>query len=588
MKNPTYATFIQQIDTFISNRSLDELKKIILGIADKQNIESRNNFLLYMKESLKTTIKSQNEEPDQKNEAKNLIQNIQLYKKRMLAGEFFDEDEHYSAMEREDHYYWNRNDYYDDEDEIDYSKKDYVLEAIALLDKTKQLFRHGDIKTSLTAYDILFDIFDNADYYDGEEYFVYGFSYKQVIDKEALKEHEAIYLRCKYLASEKNNNYQEIYHELSTNKDLLLTDLIESDRKPLPDLENFTNGFIQYLSKDVRNDCHLIDALFVHGGIDEIKDFAYSNGEKHPPVFLYYYQYAKENEFSQSDRLKLIQDGINIIPEKYKNRSNLGLDLVEIAKKTNDKGNLLIGYSTAFYSHPCLSNLAFFTQFILSENLTEEINKLKAYSSEQKIKSDESSYFNFFDSIQQRNIYSLETAMIDMNTLLMCRFILGGIEPLLHMIDPKQYLGFKDTRKNVAIVSALALKTVAQDSDVMIVNRLIDFYCLDCDSEEYRILKKMISDRSKEFPLTQNLGKTILKKIESLAINRVSHILGNKLRGGYESACLLLVACAEVKQIVTNDGNDLIKKIDTEFKRFSAFRRPLKDLTDASSHLVAV
>ena len=81
---------------------------------------------------------------------------------------------------------------------------------------------------------------------------------------------------------------------------------------------------------------------------------------------------------------------------------------------------------------------------------------------------------------------------------------------------------------------------------------------------------------------------TELIRCEKLAIERVRHILQNKLRGGYESSCLLLTACAEAKQISDRSGNILIANIDKEFKRYTAFRRELKTLTKESRVLAAV
>ncbi len=46
--------------------------------------------------------------------------------------------------------------------------------------------------------------------------------------------------------------------------------------------------------------------------------------------------------------------------------------------------------------------------------------------------------------------------------------------------------------------------------------------------------------------------------------------------------------CMETKQIVAGDGNRLIQQVDTEFKRFSAFRKPLKALTLRSHALAGI
>ena len=65
---------------------------------------------------------------------------------------------------------------------------------------------------------------------------------------------------------------------------------MEIDREPLPRQEELIDGFVNCLQADAKNDKYLVDALFLKGGIEPIRKFAYSEGEKHPPVFLAFYQ----------------------------------------------------------------------------------------------------------------------------------------------------------------------------------------------------------------------------------------------------------------------------------------------------------
>ena len=116
----------------------------------------------------------------------------------------------------------------------------------------------------------------------------------------------------------------------------------------------------------------------------------------------------------------------------------------------------------------------------------------------------------------------------------------------------------------------------------------MDHYCCDELSDGRATLKDLISKKAKSLPDPKTYLLKTLNTIEALATKRVVHVLGNKLRGGYESACLLLVACAEAKEIFGDHGNKLVQNIDAQFKRFSAFRRPLKDLTAKSKYLLSI
>ena len=586
MKNPTFAKFMDEIESIILNLSKDELKSVIMNFAETQSSSARNDFLRLLKQGLPPDSLTGDLETEIENSPDEFLEQIKTFNQRILDGEFYDEEESSRAYDREEGRYWRRDydDYYGDE--TDFTNEEYVLEAVDFLDQAKMFYRKNEVETAQKAYEMLFNIFENREYYDGAEYFIYGFSFQDVIDAEFMKEHKTIYLRCIYLSFIEQNDFDAIYSAIVDKRQILLSDIIEIDRNPLPMINQFTDGFINYLKPNAQNDEFLIDALFLKGGMEEIKNFAYNDGKDHPPVFLYYYQYIKEENFDQSDILQLVLDGIKIIPKEYQSRAILSCDLIEIAKQANDKELLTLGYSTAFYSQPTLKNLAYFLDFIISEKNDNEIDKLLKYLATKKITILDSSSFSYYNS--GSDIYSLDSFEIERGTVIVGRYILEGIEPLVGLINPNSYLGFSGRLKYIAMITALALKSISQSINASAINALLGHYLFDPSSEEYATLKKLVSDKAASLPSPQKYLLKTLEKIEKLAVNRVSYILNNKRRGGYDSACLLLVACAEAKQLLTKDGNELIHQIDTEYKRFTAFRRPLKSLTAKSELLAAV
>lgn len=200
MKNPTYAQFMNEVESIIYNLSKDELKSKIMDLAESQGISDRNIFLKIIKKGSSGDICPIIEEPGPQISSEELVERIKNFEQRILDGEFFDEEENWRALDREEHAHWNR--YNDYDNEIDFSNEPYVLEAIKLLEETKGFFRKNDIETTFEAYGMLFDIFEHPDNYD-EECFVYGFSFKGVINGEIYNEHKTIYLRCLYLKKEK-------------------------------------------------------------------------------------------------------------------------------------------------------------------------------------------------------------------------------------------------------------------------------------------------------------------------------------------------------------------------------------------------
>ncbi|RPI00339.1 MAG: hypothetical protein EHM72_09490 [Calditrichaeota bacterium] len=582
MKNPTYAKFINEVANHISTLSKDDLIEIILTFAESQNSNDRNAFLLLLKNKSKINSKSDGQTSSINMSSEQLIEAIQEFEKRIQNGEFYDEEKSCQAFEREERSYWQ--DY--DDDDIDFSEEEYVTEAIDFLETAKLFFRSQDIETATAAYEMMFDIFENSEYYD-DEYFTYGFTFEDTLDADFLKEHKTINLRCQYLRVADTLDFQYVYNRLINEQDLFLSDIIEISRDPLPSLDQFIDGLIEFIGNNPKYDYHLVDVLFIRGGIDEIRKFAYNNGNRHPSVFLYYYESIKEKS-GQPDVLKTIFDGIEIIPEEYQIRSYLGLDLIKIAKETNDRNYLTIGYNTAFYSNPTLKNLTYFINHIISKNYISEIEKMRNYLKNKDITNRDSFAYSIENTQNDRNIFSTATAKIDIKALIVGKFLLDGIENLIENINPKYYLGFSGEHKYIAIITALTLQAISKGFALVVVEKLLDHYCLDTQSDEYILLKEMITNRSQEINMSQKNLENTLKRIESLSVNRVAHILGNKLRGGYDSACLLLVACAEVEQYINHSGNTLIQRIDGEFKKFSAFRRPLKTLTASSKILHAV
>ncbi len=588
MKNPTYTQFLNEVNNFIAKLSKDQLKEVITGLAENSPASNRNNFLHIFESTISPKKHSQDTDIELSLTHDEFMEQIQDYYDRMKEGEFYDVEKDYDAYHRSERWYWDTDGYYDNEPE-DYSSENYVIEVLEMLETAKCFFRKEDIDTAYEAYKKLFEIINYPDKMGHDEIFISDFSFETAIGNDIVKEHKCIYYRLFYLKIIDIGKFEDLFLTIKDESNILLTDIIEIDRKPLPKFDKFLTDYIGFLCDNPKNDKHLIDALFIKGGMNEIKRFGYKNGEKHPSAFLYYYSNAKEEGLPKDNILQLLLDGIKIIPEKYKSRSYLSLDLIDFAKKENDRKNLLLGYSTAFYSHKSLKNLAYLLDFIISEKKDKEIKKLKNYFKGIDVKELQSNRYYFTEISGCGDIFSLDSSEIEPVTLIIGQYILNGIEPILNFIDTNNYKGFSDKLRYIAATVSLALKTIAGSEKTVLIDLLLDYYCLDKSSEEYSILKNMVNNTAEESSDKEN--EVLLKKLkemEKISISRVSYILDNKYRKGYERGCLLLTACAEALQIISSDGDVLISKIDTEFKRYSAFRSYLKKYTAKSSLLKSV
>lgn len=591
MKNLTFARFMNEVEHKIRNLDRKELTDLLLHIAEQQRFSSRNEFLQMLEGAFSEVSQTEEEIEIDELAADEFIQGIKEFQQRIEDGEYFDEDENYEAWEMEERSYYGRDYYDDDARSYDFSDAEYVDEMINFLDTAQQFYRAGDIQTATEGYRLLFGIIENDAYYEDSEIFIYGFSFKEVIDKNELREHKIIHLRCQYLTAATANDFQGFLRFLIKENDINLTEIMEIDVTPLPALDKFMENFIEYLFDKPQYDHHLVDVLFIKGGVEEVKQFAYNHGGFHPPVFLAYYEHAKENNLTDDELIQICLDGIRIIPEKYISRAKLGWDLIHFTENETDKTNQLTGFITAFYSSPSLENLSQFILFLQSGKFENEIVALKSYLEQAEKEIFESqNNFSFYFHYELPDFYSLKTAEIDKSTTFIGLFLLTGIKPLSNYINPKDFLGFQSKLSHVAMISALALKCIAPKPDAVNVSGLVTHYCLSTTTDENirKLLGKLIIEKAQNITLSEMECKRMLQAIEALAVNRVSHILENKLRGGYDSACLLLVACAEAKQIIAQNGNSLIFEVDSKYKRFTTFRRTLKSLTKQSRLLNSV
>lgn len=580
MKQPTLSQFISQLKELIGDLSAEKLQEIILKLGEHTKKENRSEFI----RSIDQIINGHRYDPpvdfeEQLPDTGLLLNRIEHYRTRMENGEFFNSDRDYTEYHKHYEYGgYSNNDYWEDA-EFDYSGEEYVIEMETFLEGAGRFYKSGNYEAALKVYGSIFSIIDDCDNLT-DEYFFCNFSFGEALGENNYKMHKIRFLRLFYLNSFESGQ-ESIFSMFGNQHSILLSDIADAEKEPLPGFANFIDDYISYLLKQSGKSNLLIDAIFVKGGMEELKSFAYKRGNLIPELFLAYYNESKERGAGEDELLKIALDGIHIIPEKYPPRAELSREVISAGEKTNDEKLLLTGYSTAFYSSPGLAELNNYLGFILQNSLTDELQKFDFYLENQK-------------DIMGRNQDRFgipyakfeEHAQISKRDYVIALFILHGLKKVVPFND-NSILGFQGVKKHIPAIAALLLITLTVNSGAPVIERLVNKYCFDEDLEGSSNLRRLIYEKAIKEP-SRELNVTELARFEKLAVERVRHILNNKLRGGYESSCLLLTACAEARQIVDRSGNNLVANIDKEFKRYSAFRRELKALTKESRVLATV
>ena len=579
MKQPTLSQFKAALKDLINETSADKLKEIIYTVAEETRTESRLDFLKMAEQLISGNCKAPGEKNIPVLTPEALFAKIESYVRRMKNGEFYDEERDYDEYHRYEYRnYRNNYDYY--EEDTDFSNEEYVLDMEELLEEAQSFYSHEDIDTALKAYQSIFSIIDD-EINDYDEYFIHGFSFKEALCEPVYNSHKIQFLRTFYLSNIESGQ-TAIFNLFIKERSIYLSDITDAENKQLKGIDGFIDAYILHLSNQPEHARHLVDALFVKGGIEELRRFAYEKGNEIPAIFLAFFNEQKERDVKNDELLKIALDGIQLIPEKFASRSILSKDVISIAQKKGDKELLLTGYSSAFYSNPTMANLDAYLGFITQHSIRDESDRFELFLADRKdVMKNKERYLSSLNSID-----AFSTASTDMSgtAYIISHYIFYGLSGLLKYNDGS-FLGFQDEKKHIPAIMSLLFVSVSPPGKAVIIEMLLNKYCFDNDFDASKNLKQLIySKAGNEAIVNVNITEE-LKKSENIAINRVRHILENKLRGGYESSCLFLVACAEAKETVDHTGNRLINEVDTEYKRFTAFRKELKALTQKSSLL---
>ena len=586
MKQPTLSQFTSQLQELTGNLSAKKLQEIILKLGEKTSKENRSEFIRFINQMIKdSSHDSQVEVEEPLPDIGELLTRIEDYRKRMENGDFYDEERDYMEYHKEEYgYYRNRyNDYEEDDDDYDYSGEEYVIEMDSFLDSAADFYDSGNFEAALKVYEAIFSIIDDRDN-SNDEFFSWNFSFSKALGENNYIIHKILFLRVFYMNYIKSDQ-KSVFNLFSNQLSILLSDIADAEKEPLPGFSKFTGVYINYLLKQKGKTNHLIDAIFVKGGLEELRSFSYKKGDEIPDIFLAYYNETKERGAGEDELLKIALDGIHLIPEKYASRARLSKDVISYAEKTKDKNLLLTGYSSAFYSSPELASLNDYLGYIMQNSIKDELEKFTLYLDSQKGKM--SRMQELTRSGMAMNRMFEDHAEISLTNYLLSLFIIHGLKDVIQYND-YSFLGFQNEKKHIPAIIALLLITVTANSKAPVIEMLANKYCFNSDWRASINLRRLVYEKALK-ESTRELDKmTELIQCEELAIKRVQHILQNKLRGGYESSCLLLTACAEAKQIIDRTGNILINNIDNEFKRYTAFRRELKVLTKQSRVLATV
>lgn len=337
--------------------SIDELKRIIIGMADKIAIENRQDFInsLLIKDTAKPNLTS--------NET-SILGKIDELESEVLDVAHEEPDwESYSC---------------DDEDSSEIYEQ-FIKPLATLFDQVEALFDNGDYKTTRIAYEKLLSIVEMEN------------EYGRSIDIDNISSTDPARICAKYLCSiyltelpekrvasliEAMNKYA--YFAESRPK---LTEIINAAPKPLPDQQAFLTNMIETVSKEntPAYRAWLREAVFLLDGISGLEKFALNSGNTNQRIYLDWIQsLINNNEYSKA--LQTINLALNN-PALTQPIKAAAADLMLLCGQKNGDTNIAQeGLWVSFENKPSLDKL-----IALYDQLESEKRKISFLRAAQRV-----------------------------------------------------------------------------------------------------------------------------------------------------------------------------------------------------------
>ena len=554
-------SYVETVEEQLNSSTVKELRAILMQIAMEVKIDERQAFLDQLSAAVDdpveetTTIYSE----DLLNDIEDLIQGLQA-----------------KLEEEEDWEY----EYYDDEDDLGRYEHD-VSDVQALFDQTNAAFDTGNLELAKKAYNRLFDIFFLEDDYGRgiRCHHLNSLEMTQVI---------ARYLRSVYETAPLQQRPQQLFPEMRrvvhivSRQKISLSDLIEISTKPLPDKEQFLDGWIAFLREQTEPsaDYWLREAVRLSNGTTGLQELALSDGQTYPLALLDWIT-ALIQEDKPHDAIVAIKSAQDTLSADLPIRASIADHLWETAQKIGDAALALGARWEAFYAKPQLTRLLDLWECTPDktgrmESMQRSAERLKAYLDRRPRVS---FVYDSFGDDADKPVYITES------TLAHAYLLSTDWEAAYNMSVGENVLGWSNSHnpQGLVVLCFLGL-TSARTPNEFPPNVSLLWSAVLENSLEFDIDRSILPRLKavyQETLSTASLGShqdSLFDWCLNTAQKRVVTIVANQHRKSYDKAATLIVACAEVLSVVgdLSRGESLVNEIRDRFPRHRAFHAELK------------
>jgi len=332
--------FIDQVESHLRDKTLHELKTIVLKLAAKLPENSRVDFLSLLKGG-RITIN--------KNEASHFgASSVLTQLSDILEGV---EDYNIEAYYNDD---WD-NEGYDIQNDDGFCDDFYkgYNGAVGLLEQ-------GAFSEAAQAFDLLFQIVERFDEHNDGECSVSVFIDENML-KVDLQNANALFGYSQLMS---DGNLQEILQSIYNRRNTYarkqpFIEILEAGNDPIPNREKLLETWVEILHKQPPQDAspYVKEAAILSGKIEIMENFVLSKNAMPPCAYIDLCElYMECSDVPQEKIIAVAKEGVKNTAENEHRRTGLATILANAAKRTNDSDTYAYAVTERFYSNISVNN----------------------------------------------------------------------------------------------------------------------------------------------------------------------------------------------------------------------------------------
>ncbi len=427
----------------------------------------------------------------------------------------------------------------------------WIDEIDRLLRAVTGLFIKEEYNNVVTAYEYIFNLI-----YDDEELYSLLPGYYHIDEnlESKIEEHYVRYLQAIYHS--KNINKIEKYAEVFWTYHFLekvIHDFCDTNKEFVTSMINsIVNLLVQKHSRYANR--VIFKLLIEENGIKSVMQFLRENLKENVYVYQLMCDYLEKNQQYEEILINLYElEKLEILPEQKEIIFNKIIAISEILKKYEEKEKYLYKVND------------------INPSLKYTIEICKNLNSERKIEQVKEMYKRIVNDENKQKEKVLTTLM------------LGKIELVYELYDKMEKYNKQDIEDLIIYYLFKFGYKEVKDKKLLTENLKREILKVDYQLDTQEILKIMEITRNKE--LSSNLLEKIETNYKKKIQSKTKPILNRQERGMYDEIANYLVVLIEhmYQEGRKEEAMQILQKYQEEFKRYSAYRKCIKNEIEKSS-----